>query len=380
MIVNIKRRDMLALAKKAARVAPANIAGEELKGILLEADDRAGVICMTATNLECAIRCVMPAGVEAGGQAVIKAGLLLQMLELLPEDDVYMELGKNSILYIRSDKAGFQLSVLPAEQYPKVDIPMPGSGVSVSGLKSLIAGARIAVPKVKSESPALNCIELTFSPEGLRASSGSAQGIIQVRGDQASVGAISLLIPASSLRLFAALIQDSDVFEVGVTGDGPTGKHMVFHDGAMTFAARLMDGRHLNMEQVFSDFVPATTVVAGAAALFAALDKVSVVAGPADAVELRLEANGLGLKCDTDKGVSEDKIPAAIENPPAKAIHLNVHRLMDCVAALKDDIILHFSQEGHLVILTDTVRYMQPAMQPVAKKKSKQPAKKEKAA
>lgn len=368
MIVNIRRKEMLALAKKVAKAAPSLTSIEELKGVLVEADERAGTVRMTATNFEVAIQAVMPAAVETGGSAVIDTGLLLGILSLLPEDDVYMETRPRDQLYIQGGGAHYQIIVRPGSLYPKVDIPLPGDTVFVTGLKSLIAGAGFAVSKMKSENPALNCINLTFSKDGLRASAGSAFSVVQVMGDKESVGQISILVPASSLKLLSQLSLDSDVYEVGITGTGPAGKNVVFFDGTLTFSARLIEGKHLDMEQIFSYFIPVTTVEADADALKEAVGNASIFAGGVDAMEISFLDNGLLLKCETDNGSTSNPVSAVIQNPPDKAFYLNVHRLAECVRTLSGKATMIFSAEGNLVIQTDKMRYMQPAVRPRRKK------------
>ena len=47
-----------------------------------------------------------------------------------------------------------------------------------------------------------------------------------------------MLLPARSLKVLASLSLDSDVYEMGLTGNS-----VVFWNGSMLFSARLMKGR-----------------------------------------------------------------------------------------------------------------------------------------
>ena len=89
MIVNVKRRELLAQLKKVAKAVPAEHAPAEVKGIFFEADERAGVVKMTSTNFEVAIRSTLPAPVEKGGGVIIDSKLFHGMLDLFPVEDVY---------------------------------------------------------------------------------------------------------------------------------------------------------------------------------------------------------------------------------------------------------------------------------------------------
>ena len=361
MIINVARRELLALAKKVARAAPSALASsEELKGLLLEADDRAGTIRLTATNHEIAIQAVMPATIEQGGSVVLPTSLFLEMLPLLSDDHMYMEAKNESLLYIRSGSTHYQISVFPGERYPKVDIPLPGDTVQVSGLKSLVRKTAFAVDKETSKNPALSCIHLIFSEHGLRAAAGSSYSAVQAEGDRESTGNLSILIPTSSLKLLAALSHDSDVYEVGITGTGPEANHAVFFDGTLTFSARLIQGEHLKLEHLFSQYVPTTSITMESAELKRVLGDISVFVGSSDTIELKLRKNAITLKCETEQGGTSGTIPVAISDPPSKAFHLHARRLMDCVSTVDGSITMSLNAVGTLVLQTETMKYMQP--------------------
>lgn len=62
---------------------------------------------------------------------------------------------------------------------------------------------------------------------------------MEADGDKQCKGQIELLLPARSLKVLASLSNDSDVYEMGVTG-----KSLVFWSGTLLFSA-LAGGREI---------------------------------------------------------------------------------------------------------------------------------------
>ena len=95
MRIEIDRLEMLAAAKKAARVAPsASSPIEALNGILIESSDDKGEVYLTATNHEQSIQMKLKASVSGNGAALIKPRLLVGMLSLLDGEFVALSADK----------------------------------------------------------------------------------------------------------------------------------------------------------------------------------------------------------------------------------------------------------------------------------------------
>jgi DNA polymerase III sliding clamp (beta) subunit (PCNA family) len=67
-------------AESLLRVVPANSPMPELRGFLVEADEKTGVISLSANNLEAAAKRTLKAKVSEGGAAVIPAKIMIDML------------------------------------------------------------------------------------------------------------------------------------------------------------------------------------------------------------------------------------------------------------------------------------------------------------
>jgi DNA polymerase III sliding clamp (beta) subunit (PCNA family) len=368
MIFNIKRKELLEYAKKAAKAVMPSRELPELRGIHIDAADGADTIRLTATNLETSIRVTLHANVVKSGAVVINARLFLEILQKLPGEDVYIELRENNLLHISGGGANFLLSVLCERAFPVLAMPMPGETVSVSGLNSLIAATAYAADKrlpAETDNPALCCVKLDLSDDGIRATAMNRVCLAETRGDPECVGNITLLIPALSLRTLASLSHDSDVYEMGVTGEG-SGKNVIFFDGTLLFSARLMDGTHFNADSVFAPFKGDARAAVDADAMRRALQNISTLAADTDNVKLSFTDGAMTLRCETELGTSETEVPATVTKVTDKAGYFSGRYLADCVRTLNASMDLAMSRTA-LTIRCGRTRYFQAAVLPKAK-------------
>ena len=85
------RKIMLEYLKTMISVVPKTSPVQELKGFLVEANEDDGHLYLTANNQEVAIQRKFKPAVESGGNFVMEAKLLVDILTLLGGDDVVFE-------------------------------------------------------------------------------------------------------------------------------------------------------------------------------------------------------------------------------------------------------------------------------------------------
>ena len=352
MIINANRKELLAQARRAAKVIQSRTSLTILGCILLEADEHAGTLRLTATDMETAIRVTLPVSVERGGAAAVEAKLLAGILEKLAGEEVYMDL-RQECLFIRSESAEFSVVIYPAADFPKLDIPIPGDTVTVTGLKSLITGCVFAAMDEKQITrPSMGCVCLTLSNDGLTAAATNGNVLVVVEGDRESVGNCTLLVPASALKTLAALARDTDVFELGITGPGQNGKRAVFYDGTLLFSARLMEGDFLDTDSVLSSFKPAAHAIVNADKLRETLGHVASVVAKQSLIELSLTTQGLVLRCEGSHSDASAVVETHVADPIDKKLYLTPRYLANCVKPLRGEVTLAFSAFGHLMLQT----------------------------
>jgi DNA polymerase III sliding clamp (beta) subunit (PCNA family) len=211
------RAELLALCLTAARLATDVSPLDELCGFLLYADADTGQLSVSATNLEVSLQGRMKADIREGGSLVLNGKMGVGMLSKLPGELVVLCDRPNNTLLLAGGKAKYTLGVLPGRRYPPLELPFPADTVQVSGVPAMARRTVFAASDDKTKM-AMQCVNLVFSEDGLKAVSSDGSRVMSVKGETKDTGAISMMIPARSLALLAGMCTDEDVFHVGTTG------------------------------------------------------------------------------------------------------------------------------------------------------------------
>ena len=368
MLVHVKRDELLAIAAQTAKAAPKTATSEAVLGIHVEADSRRSMLTLTATNYEIVIRASMGASVEQSGSVVISAALFPAAIASLPEQDVDLETEHPGQLTIRSGHARFRLSALSGDKYPMPELPFPDDTLPVSGLRSLARNTLFAVAEDGVPSPPMKCVRLHVGPDGLKASASNGFCIMEADGDKQCKGQIELLLPARSLKVLASLSNDSDVYEMGVTG-----KSLVFWSGTLLFSARLVEGKFPNTSGIFEQFKCQYSVHLDAAEFIRALEVAESVSESNHRVELTFGEHEITVSAESACGRSPDSASTMASGcrtpcssvcwtPPKQPFYYNSRKLLEYLRLEKEKITLEFDKFGLLVVRSGSTRYVQSPM------------------
>lgn len=352
MLVHVKRDELLAIAAQTAKAAPKTATSEAVLGIHVEADSRRSMLTLTATNYEIVIRASMGASVEQSGSVVISAALFPAAIASLPEQDVDLETEHPGQLTIRSGHARFRLSALSGDKYPMPELPFPDDTLPVSGLRSLARNTLFAVAEDGVPSPPMKCVRLHVGPDGLKASASNGFCIMEADGDKQCKGQIELLLPARSLKVLASLSNDSDVYEMGVTG-----KSLVFWSGTLLFSARLVEGKFPNTSGIFEQFKCQYSVHLDAAEFIRALEVAESVSESNHRVELTFGEHEITVSAESACGRSSAPVKALVLNAPKQPFYYNSRKLLEYLRLEKEKITLEFDKFGLLVVRSGSTRY-----------------------
>lgn len=366
MKVTANRSELLAAAKRAANVAPSSSPLDALRGVLMEADNTAGKLTLSATNLEIAIEQKIPGTCEDSDAVVINADLLAEMLTLLGGDIIeFQREPGNPQISIRSGQAGYTVPVMERGAFPKMEIPFPEDTITVTGIPTMAKRSIFATGQ-DPEQPLLKCIDLRFTKDGLRAVGSDGSCMVSAKGDDKSTGNIDLLVPAPSLLKLARMCGDKDEFRVGTTG-----KQIVFFRENFAYSARLMDGEYINADQILGSLVNSFTVLTDVLELRQALSAVTAISSE-NAVKLTFTGNKLQLHCSNETGDSATSLEVIpLTGTPQGEYWFIPRQLSACLQALTGTVTLGVAQSGILTLSTNDAFYMQTGMRPQAAKGKK---------
>jgi DNA polymerase-3 subunit beta len=122
-----------------------------LSHVMLETEDDR--VKITATDLDTAIRCAIPASVAENGSVAIPAASLNDYVSKLPEAPVTLEMSDGKVI-VRSGASRFTILCAPAEDFPVVPEVTQGTEVTVSAatLKEMLRMTAFAASREESRS------------------------------------------------------------------------------------------------------------------------------------------------------------------------------------------------------------------------------------
>ena len=145
MKFEVNRLAMLEVAKAVAKVAPSNTPIEILKGILVESNEDAGEVYLTATNHEVSIQQKVKASVTESGEMLISPRMLVGMLSKLEGEFISLSSDARGNLQVRGGRCKFLIGCASPKGYPKPIMPFPDECVLMTGICSLAKKTVFAV-------------------------------------------------------------------------------------------------------------------------------------------------------------------------------------------------------------------------------------------
>ena len=355
MKIQVNRQEALALAKAAESIAPGKAVMDELRCVLLEAGED-NTLTMAATNMEVALERRMQAQVREGGSLLMGAKLFVGMLSLLGGETVTIQGEDGRQAQIASGTCCYTIPLLPVSRYPRMEIPFPEDTVAVSNIPHMAARTVFAAAESESK-PAMQCVKLTFTSDGLKAVSYDGSRLAAAKGDSKGNASVSMLMPAASLNKLARLVSNKDELDVGTTG-----KSVVFTKENFMFSARLLKGQHVDSDLLLGSVQSAFTILTDAAALYDAVSGVSVVADEDSALSLCFADNRIQVRCEGEGCSSSRELEVgALSGTPEGKYWYNPRQLAQCLGALGGTLMLEIGQNGVLILRTDDLVCLQMA-------------------
>ena len=352
------RMALLAAARQCALIAPSSSPVRELECVLLEIDSAENRLALSATDLEVALRLTLPIRSSTDGKfsLAINAKFFTAMLEKLGGADVDIALKPGAQLELKSGAAFYRVPALSGERYPSIELPLPEARTEVCGLPELIGHTAFAVSET-SAMPLLKCVNLRFTPDGLKAVGSDGLCIAEAAGDIRCTGSVSFLVAASSLSKLSKLCCNEDTLSVGTAG-----KSLVFLKDGFEFSARLMEGRYADTDRIIRQLSPSFTVLLDSAELRRALLSATAISSDGATV-LCFDGDKIEIHSGC-KGGSASALVEVVQltGRASGEYSYSTRRLMRSLRALTGSLTLGLAQHGMLTVSSDNVLYLQSAL------------------
>src|SRR6266498_4003103 len=233
-----------------ARAVSTRASVQILSGVLLRAEN--GRLHLAATDMELSLRSSLDAQVEGEGAVVVPGRLLVDLVRLLPADEVTFEhRADEGVAHVTCGPSSSTLHTYNAEDFPRLpDLDTVGT-FTVDREALLDTISRVARSASRDESrPVLTGILVRFEGGKLVMAATDSYRLsvkeTELVGGEASD--LEAIVPARALTELTRIAQDSAELQVGVQEN-----HVVFAAGGVWLTTRRIDGQFPNYKQLLPE-------------------------------------------------------------------------------------------------------------------------------
>jgi DNA polymerase-3 subunit beta len=220
-----------------------------LSGVLLRAENAR--LHLAATDMELSLRSSLEAQVEGEGAVVVPGRLLVDLVRLLPADDVTFEYrAEEGVVHVTCGPSSSTLHTYSAEDFPRLpDLDAVGT-FTVDREVLLDTISRVARSASRDESrPVLTGILVRFETGKLvMAATDSYRMSVKETELEGEAPELEAIIPARALAELGRIAQSGDTLELGVHEN-----QVVFAADDVWLTTRRIDGQFPNYKQLLPE-------------------------------------------------------------------------------------------------------------------------------
>jgi DNA polymerase-3 subunit beta len=335
MEFSVKKFDLLEELQLTQGVVERKTTIPILSNLLFEA--KGNRLTITATDLELSIRTSCEAKVKKEGSGTIPAKKLLELVRLLPEEEIRFKLLENHWVHITCDRKNYKLVGMSKDNFPALPT-FPHALVKIPAklLADVIAKTTFAISLEESRYT-LNGALMVLKPASLTMVATDGHRLAMVERDYKFEGFSAetrVLVPKKAMTEVQRLAAESgDDGQVEFAQDE---SHLFFQFGRRLLTSRKLTGQFPNYEAVLPRDVT-KTVVLERSELQDALRRVSQLADArSHAVKFMLSKEGLEISASSPEyGEAKEIIEKEFKGDTI-AIGFNAQYLLDFLAASAD--------------------------------------------
>jgi DNA polymerase-3 subunit beta len=332
MKVVCQRDDLAQRLGLVARAVSARANVQILSGVLLRAE--AGRLNLAATDMELSLRSSLEAQVDGEGAAVVPGRLLVELVRLLPEDEVTIEhRAEENVVHVTCGQSRATLNTYAAEDFPRLpDLDAVGT-FTVDRDSLLDTVSRVARSASRDESrPVLTGILVRFEAGKLvMAATDSYRLSVKETTLGGEAPDLEAIIPARALSELGRIAQNGDSIELGVHEN-----QVVFAVGDAWLTTRRIDGQFPNYKQLLPEgFEHEVTLPRGE--ILDVVRRVGVMVQRTSPIQLSFAEGELTVFARTqDVGEAKESLPVQFTGDPLE-IGFNADFLREGIESIAAD-------------------------------------------
>src|SRR5438094_6301482 len=303
-----------------------------LSGVLLRAEG--GRLHLAATDMELSLRSSLEAQVEGAGAVVGPGRLVVDLVRLLPADEVTVEhRAEEGVVHVMCGPTNASLHTYAAEDFPRLpDLDAVGT-FTVDREALLETVSRVARSASRDESrPVLTGILVRFEQGKIvMAATDSYRLSVKETPLEGEAPELEAIIPARALGELGRIAQSGDTVELGVHEN-----QVVFAAEGVWLTTRRIDGQFPNYKQLLPEQFEHELGLPRAE-LLDVVRRTSVMAQRNSPLRLRFAEGELTVSAQTqDIGEAQESLPVAYTGE-ALEIGFNAEFLRDGIESIDAD-------------------------------------------
>ena len=306
-----------------------------LSNLLCEA--KGNCLTITATDLELSILTSCEAKIKKDGAGTIPAKKLLELVRLLPDEEIRFKLLENHWVQLTCDRRNYKLVGMSKDNFPALpDFPHALVKIPAKLLAAVIAKTTFAISLEESRYT-LNGALLVVKPGSLTMVATDGHRLAMVETDHKFEGLSTetrVLVPKKAMNEVQRLAAESG--DDAVVEFAQDESHLFFQFGGRLLTCRKLTGQFPNYEAVLPRDVNKTVTIERNE-LQDALRRVSQLADQrSHAVKFVLAKEGLEISASSPEyGEAKEAIEKEYKGQPI-SIGFNAQYLLDFLAAAPD--------------------------------------------
>jgi DNA polymerase-3 subunit beta len=294
-------------------------------------------LTITATDLELSIRTSCEAKVKKEGAGTIPAKKLLELVRLLPDEEIKFKLLENHYVQVTCDRKSYKLIGMSKENFPALpNFPHALVRIPAELLASLIAKTTFAISLEESRYT-LNGALLVLKPASVTmvATDGHRLAMVEIEHKLEGLSSETrVLVPKKAMNEVQRLAAESG--DNAFVEFGQDESHLFFQFGPRLLTCRKLTGQFPNYEAVLPRDAN-KTIVLERVELQDALRRVSQLADQrSHAVKFTLAKEGVEISASSPEyGEAKEVIDKEFKGDPI-AIGFNAQYMLDFLSAAAD--------------------------------------------
>jgi len=330
--VTVSRDELVQKLAVVARAVSTRTTVLVLGGILLRAEN--GELHLAATDMELSLRTSLEAQVEGEGAVVVPGKMLVDLVRLLPDEDVEIEHRPDEgVVRVESGTYSSRLHTYNADDFPRLpEIEAIGT-FEVDKEALLDTVGRVSRSASRDESrPVLTGILARFEGGKLvMAATDSYRLSVKETPLEGGAPELEAIIPARALTEVQRIASGADALELGVHEN-----QVVFVADAVTLTTRRIEGQFPNYRQLLPETFEHTVTLPRSEAL-EVVRRVAVMAQRNSPLRLRFAEGELTISAQTqDVGEARESMQVAFEGEPLE-IGFNPDFLREGLESVDED-------------------------------------------